>query len=331
MGVSRAYPPPDRPPVSVDRPPGGWNPLRLAVGGGAFAGVLVASLLVRGVPLEREQVLAWVMAALGVLAFAGPKRRLVQVVTDWLPFLGVLVIYDYSRGWASRAGFSLQWTPQLEADRLLFGGHVPAVWLQERFLDVRSVQWWEVLTSAIYMSHFIVPFVVAAVLWVRDRHRWLGFVRRFVTLSFLGVATFIVFPAAPPWLASRHGYIEAPVVRPLGRGWSLVGLDVAERVISKGQGAVNLTAAIPSLHAAYAALVAAVLWSTVGRLARAVLAAYVVAMGATLVFGGEHYVVDVLVGWLYVAITMWLVSWVERWWHRRRGVLSPEPVRSNGP
>ena len=322
--MSGAYPPPEQPPLSVGRPPGGWDLLRLAVGGGALTGIFVVSLLTRGVPLEREQVLAWVMAALAVVAFAGPKRRLTQVVTDWLPFLVVLVIYDYSRGWAAGAGFPLQWTPQLEADRFLFGGHVPSVWLQDRFLDPLEVQWWEVVTSVVYMSHFVVPFVVAAVLWVRNRDLWLGFVRRFVVLSFLGVATFIVFPAAPPWLASRQGYIEEQVVRPLGRGWSLVGLDVAERVIRKGQGAVNLTAAVPSLHSAYAALVAAVLWPSVGRPARVVLAAYVVAMGATLVFGGEHYVVDVLVGWAYVVLTMVGVSRGERWWRRRRQTRTPE-------
>lgn len=318
MELSDTYPPPNLPPLSTDAPPGGWKPLRLAVAGGAFVGVFVASVLTRGIPLEREQVLAWVMVALAVVAFAGPERRVRQVVTDWLPFLLVLVIYDYSRGWAARAGFPIQWTPQLEADRFLFGGHVPTVWLQDRFLDLDEVRWWEAVTSAIYVSHFIVPFVVAAVLWVRNRERWLGYVRRFVALSFLGVATFIVFPAAPPWLASRSGYIDEPVHRVLGRGWSLVGLDAAERLLSKGQAAVNLTAAIPSLHSAYAALVAAVLWPTVGRAGRTVLAAYAGAMGATLVYGGEHYVVDVLVGWAYVALTMVLVTRAEQWWRSRQ-------------
>ena len=318
MDVSDTHPPPVRPPLSVDAPPGGWKPLRLAVAGGAFAGVFVASLLTRGIPLEREQALVWVMVALAVVAFAGPERRMRQVVTDWLPFLLVLVAYDYSRGWAARAGFPIRWTPQLEADRFLFGGNVPTVWLQDRFLDPGEVQWWEVVTSAIYVSHFIVPFVVAAVLWVRNRERWLGYVRRFMTLSFMGVATFIVFPAAPPWLAAHRGYIDVEVHRSLGRGWSLVGLDVAERLLSKGQAAVNLTAAIPSLHSAYASLVAAVLWPTVNWWSRTVLATYAVAMGVTLVYGGEHYVVDVLIGWAYVALTMVLVARVERWWERRR-------------
>ena len=64
----------------------------------------------------------------------------------------------------------------------------------------------------------------------------------------------------------------------------------------------------------------------------AVLLAYPLAMTFTLVYTGEHYVIDVLVGWLYVALTFLVVGWAERWWARRRAVIAPvnqqpEPIR----
>jgi membrane-associated phospholipid phosphatase len=53
-----------------------------------------------------------------------------------------------------------------------------------------------------------------------------------------------------------------------------------------------------------------------------VLLAYPLAMTFTLVYTGEHYVADVLVGWLYVALTFIVVGLGERWWERRRAALS---------
>lgn len=330
-------PPPDGPPVSTTTPPGapaatGWRWGRLAVLGGAFAGAFAASVATRGVPLQREQVLAWIIGALAVVALSGPQRRLRQVLLDWLPFLLVLVAYDYSRGLADGVGFAKHWQPQIRADEVLFGGTVPTVWLQERLIDPSRVHTWEVVPAVVYASHFVVPFLVAATLWVRDRDRWAAFTRRFLLLSFLGVATFIVFPAAPPWLASRAGELDAAVSRPVGRGWTVLNLDIADQVLSKGQASVNLYAAIPSLHTAYAALVAAVLWPSVRWVTRAVLAAYAVTMGFVLVLGGEHYVVDVLIGWLYVAAVLLLVGRAERWWRRRRRA-DPErpPPRAGAP
>jgi membrane-associated phospholipid phosphatase len=347
MSAPTGYPPPNGPPLSPDEPPiwetsdaglfdlllarfGGerfrtrrarsqgyrWGVL--AVLGGLYVGALAGSIATRGIPKDREQVLAWMMGALIVVAFASPRHRVSRVLTDWLPFLLVMVVYDYSRGWAETAGMPLHWYPQIRADRFLFGGVLPTVWLQDHLLDPDRVHLWEVVPAITYVSHFVVPFVVAAYLWVRERERYLRFARRFVTLSWLGVATFILFPAAPPWLAARTGRLDEHISRPAGRGWGRLHLHFAEQILHKGQASVNLTAAIPSLHAGYAALVAAFLWPTLGRVGRTVVGTYAVLMGVVLVYGGEHYVTDVLVGWAYVGLTLWLVGSLEGWWAGRR-------------
>lgn len=347
MSAPTGYPPPTEPPLSHDEPPDGeardpgllpgpWATVAIATGrarpritrthrwagaavlGGLYVGALVGSVATRGVPLEREQVLAWMMGALVVVAVASPRHRVGRILVDWLPFLLVMLIYDYSRGWAETAGMPIHWYPQIRADRFLFGGVLPTVWLQDHLLDPDRVHLWEVVPALTYVSHFVVPFVVAAYLWVRERERYLRFARRFVTLSWLGVATFVLFPAAPPWLASRTGRLDEHISRPASRGWGRLHLHVAQRVLDKGQASVNLTAAIPSLHAGYAALVAAFLWPTLGRVGRTVVATYAVLMGVVLVYGGEHYVTDVLVGWGYVGLTLWLVGSLEGWWAGRR-------------
>ena len=94
------------------------------------------------------------------------------------------------------------WRFQPEADRWLFFGTVPTVWLQER-IKMAQPPWWEVIISSIYMSFFILPYVVAGVLWLRNRSDWAAFVRRFVALSFAALVVYVVLPAAPPWAAAR--------------------------------------------------------------------------------------------------------------------------------
>ncbi len=173
-----------------------------------------------------------------------------------------------------------------------------------------------------YISHFFVPFVVAAVFWLRDRERYWQYVRRFVTLSFLAAVTFVLFPAVPPWLAYRMGETD-PVVRTAPRGWSKVNLDIAQDLVELGQRTANVVAAVPSLHAGYTALVAWALWPSFGRIGRSLLVLYALAMAFVLVLTAEHYLLDVLIGWGYVALVVILWDRIEA---RRRFTRAPTPV-----
>jgi membrane-associated phospholipid phosphatase len=69
--------------------------------------------------------------------------------------------------------------------------------------------------------------------------------------------------------------------------------------VEHGYQYANATAAVPSLHAAFSLLVAITLWPIAGRRWRPLLVAYPLAMAFTVVYTGEHYVADVLLGWLY--------------------------------
>jgi hypothetical protein len=194
----------------------------------------------------------------------------------------------------------------------VFLGEIPTVWLQDQIYDPAAIHWWDVAFTIIYTSHFIVPFAVAGLLWARSRDSFLKFSRRFVTLSVVGLATYVAFPAAPPWMAAEQGLLPE-IARTTARGWEVIGLHAAQS-FAKGQGVVNLVAAVPSLHAAFAALVGMFLWSRVRWYWRPLLIGYPLAMGFTLVATGEHYVFDILLGWLYAALVM--AGW--GYWERRR-------------
>ncbi len=184
--------------------------------------------------------------------------------------------------------------------------------------------WWEVPITLTYISHFFVPFVVAAVFWLRDRRRYWQYVCRFVTLSFLAAVTFVLFPTVPPWLAADQGELD-PIVRTAPRGWVKLHLDIAQDLVELGQRTANVVAAIPSLHAGYTALVAWALWRRVGRVGKAILVAYPLLMAFTLVLTGEHYLVDIFIGWGYTAAVVMAWDRIERW-RTLKG--SPSPTSS---
>ncbi len=300
------------------------------VRGVALAAYAVATawwIATHGIPLEREQLMAWIVAGLLVAAIGRPWRRAGRVLVDWLPLPLFLVLYDYSRGLADDLGMPVLVRPQIELDRRLFAGEVPTVWLQRHLGADQPVHPWEALVGLVYVSHFILPLVVAGWLYWRDRATWRRYVNRWIVLSFAAVATFFVVPTAPPWMAAEQGELP-PVYRVATRGWSELNLEIAHRWLQKGQSTVNLVAAIPSLHAGYAALVAVTFWPRLRPRLRPLLLVHPALMVFTVTWGGEHYVVDALAAYAYIALAYVVCGRAEAWWARRRAlvVVPDEPA-----
>lgn len=276
-----------------------------------YGGVFVWWVQQHGFPTERLQVVSWLGGALVVVALFTPGRRVWRVVAEWVPFTLVFFAYDYSRGAADTIGMPLHTTPQITMDRWLGFGTVPTVWLQQHFLSHERVHAWQVVPSVVYLSHFVLPFAVAAWLWARDHPRFVAYTERFVGLSFLGVATYILFPWAPPWMASARGKLP-PLERSVNDGWLYVHFNFANHVFHEGQATVNLTAALPSLHAAYTMMIALFFWRRARWWTRVALVVYPLLMAFTLVYGAEHYVVDILLGWIYAVLIHVLCGRLDR-------------------
>jgi hypothetical protein len=268
----------------------------------------VTTCLVDGLPTDRVVLLGWVLAGLAAHALCAGWRRLVRLVVDWFPLAAALLAYDATRGLADGVGFPVHVTQPAAVDRWLGGGVLPTVWLQQHW----QAGWWEALAALVYSSHFLVTPVVLGVLWVRDRRRWARCARLVVALSVAGLVTYVLYPAAPPWLAARDGVIE-PVRRLSGAGWQELGLPRAGALLAHGQGQVNQVAAVPSLHTAFAVLMCLVLLPLTRRAwLRIALVGYAVLMPLVLVWAGEHYVVDTLLGALYAGAVVVLVPRSER-------------------
>jgi hypothetical protein len=104
-----------------------------------------------------------------------------------------------------------------------------------------------------------------------------------------------------------------PVKRLSSAGWEVLGLPHAGTLLAHGQGQVNQVAAVPSLHTAFAVLICLMLFPVARHLwQRVALVAYAVLMPLVLVWSGEHYVIDTLLGALYAVVVVVLVRVGER-------------------
>jgi hypothetical protein len=274
----------------------GHRLLRLVLSGGLLAAFL-ATCLATGLPTDRLVLLGWALAALAVQSLGRGWSALARLLVDWVPLVALLLLYDLSRGMADGLGVPVHVTEPVTVDRWLTGGTLPTVWLQEHW----QADWWSAVASLVYGSHFVVTPLVLAVLWLRNRAHWVRYARLVLALSAAGLVTYVLYPAAPPWLAARDGVIEE-VDRISGSGWAVLGLPRAGALLNAGQGQVNPVAAVPSLHTAFAVLTCLVLLPLARHVwQRAALVSYAVLMPLVLVWSGEHYVVDTLLGALYAA------------------------------
>jgi membrane-associated phospholipid phosphatase len=266
---------------------------------------LVATTLAYGLPLEHAQLFFWIVLGLAAVSLRA-WRSWGRMVLEWAPLLGLLVVYDYLRGGVSVSDRQAHVTPQIDVDRWLGGGQVPTVWLQHHLYDPGHLHWYDVGIWCTYLSHFFTIWIVAAILWKVAHARFARYVSLIVTITLMAFLTYWLYPAQPPWLAGDLGEI-GPVDKIVPTVWGHLGVRTAADLFETGDGLVNLVAAMPSLHAAYPATLLLFFWRD-GWRHRIGFGAYTLAMAFSLVYGGEHFVADILVGWLYAAIAFTAVT-----------------------
>lgn len=272
--------------------------------------VFFCSVITYGIPVDRIAVLLWMLGAFLVASIGRSRTDIIQMIRDWVILVAIYMAYDYSRGTADQWGIGVNYTLLRDIDRLIFFGNDPGVWMQRHLLK-SDPRWYDVGGAIVYMLHFVVPVLPLAVLRVRQRSEWLRYVRRFSLTLGIAVSVFIMFPAAPPWMSSEKGYFP-PIQRITGRGWWELNLKTVSKTLDRGAAVLNAVAAMPSLHAGLSLLAA--LWFTrnTTKVIRALAMLYPLAMTASLVYFGEHYVVDCLAGFAVVLVAWKIAEMLEK-------------------
>jgi membrane-associated phospholipid phosphatase len=289
-----------------------WGPPRpdldrrlLAITLAVLAGMLAVAIFLFGLSISTDRYLLILLVPALVL------RRGRVYLKDFGIFALLIVVYSELRGLAHVIRPDPFYTPQLNLDKWLFAGYVPTVELQKWFWT-GSMQWYDHVIVDTARLHFIVPPLLAFLLWMKRRALFFRFASSMLVLSFSAALTFLLFPTAPPWAAGKT--LLTPTVTEIDdHTWAAVGSNFS---LSKLV-APNPYAAIPSLHGGYAMLcfifVVALAWRTRWRWpVVAVASIYPLALSFARVYTGDHYVVDLLAGYVYAVAAYLVVSWYWR-------------------
>lgn len=247
------------------------------------------------------------VALLGFFIIMGDGKRFAYY---FLPFIFLLLSYDKLRSLAPYLNSHVHYTEMIRFDRWLFGGTVPTQSLQHWLFPVGQVHWYDFAFYLLYMLHFVVPIVLAVIIWRYQPKYYWRFVISLLVLSYLGFITYVLFPAAPPWLASEEGILQPPIAHISTSIWE--ALNVGSFSTFYKQLSPNLVAAVPSLHSAYPFLFALIIRKIWGNTWFYVSMLYPITIWFAVVYLGEHYVFDVLAGIAYAALSYWLAPHVVR-------------------
>ena len=237
----------------------------------------------------------------GFLLVAAAFRRLRPFLRDWGPLLVLLFVMDALREAAYYLTLALERPAIVQApidfDRALFGV-VPTVALQQWLHPTPALHWYDLPLAVLHGSHFLTFLVVGLIVWVWRPAAFRGYATAVLLTSYAGLVGYFLFPTAPPWMAAQQGALP-PVTRVLHTveilhvpRFLVLGLDT------------NPIAAMPSLHAAFSVTVVLGL-GLVSRRAAWMIAHYPVALAVALVYGGEHYVADLLAGYVLGLAGFW--------------------------
>jgi hypothetical protein len=270
---------------------------------------------------------------------------------DWWFFLVGLVMWNLSGPIAAESPFSWHLQFMYNLDHALFFGHNPVSVVQSHLQTPGVVSPLDYVCAIGYNLHLPEPFIAGYFLWRLNRSVYMRYAAAVLVLLVVGLVTFILFPAVPPWMAAlplvEFGgqYLKPWIAAPLGYPGGLHAAWKHAHVYLPGvANGFNLVlhsyplpfhgtplfyvfkfrgdsvAAFPSEHAAFPFLELLAFRAATRRFWWA-LVAWVLFVLFTIVFLGEHWVTDALAGYLY-AIVIW---GVVTWWTTRSG-----PIRARG-
>jgi len=257
-----------------------------------YLGLASGLMIWRGISVSPDYLLL-LMVPIAVLS-----GRLSHFLRDWVPFVAIFLAWEAMRGIAPKLGIAPHVRDLAGAEQWVFGGHLPTQVLQS-LLHGSAERTAAVVGTVVYFCHFVFPLAVGLVLWLVDRTQ---FLRYTTCLMAMALATFVVFlllPAAPPWYAENLGVVS---------GFRKLIDTTLPSAVSPYYHSLNPNpvAAFPSLHAAFPFLSFLALRDVYPR-ASWIALAWCIVVWVSVVYLGEHYVLDVVAGIALAAGSWWIL------------------------
>jgi len=249
------------------------------------------------IPLPPEIVLVFLLLVL----YLYPKTPAFLKILP-LPLLSLLFAYRFASAIAGEA-IQIHVEDIIEYEQK-FLPFIPTIKLQASLFTPGDYSWYDGFAAVVYFMQLPLPLIVGVYLFLAKKMESVQkFLISFFLLSYVGYITYLVFPAMPPWLASQNGHIP-PVSRILLDFYNSVGLGFVNMIY----GAVNHhpTAAVPSLHMATTFLPMIYIAKLYGRKGKLLALVVNLAVLFAIVYLGEHYFFDALVGVVYALLAYFL-------------------------
>lgn len=315
---------------------GQWTgPLAARLPQGRLLAVAFIGFMLTGLGLSAWRGIWFTPDRWAVLLFVGAVvlGQGLAFLRDWVPVIMLIFGYEFMRGVAGtmvdEQNRTVHVTELINGDRFLFGGHLPTVWLQRQFYHPGNPHWYDYLAVLVYALHFIFPLVFAFILWINRKDHFWQFSLTFLLMTYAAFAFFLFYPAAPPWLADRWGFVPEGIKWPAGDAYRAM---VPERydnfdtyqIWNKASG--NAVAAFPSLHAGFPWLTLLYAVKFFGRRGL-IFFIYSPLLWFSVVYLGHHWVIDILGGIAWATICFVTVQLIWPWVARGISVQMPSLVR----
>ena len=266
-----------------------------------LAAAYLAVMYALGGPGPEHFLLAGIALVLSV--WNDDSRRLALI---GLPYLLYALVYDSMRWYADYIRSPIIHVHEpYDFDLHWFGIHglTPNEWLQRHTSAPLDLVCGLAYTPMFFIGESVllsIYFIAKGKIRRAERFTWI-----FVISNFIGFAFYYLYPAAPPWYVSDHGFaVDLSVhASPAGaiRFDHLIGIPLMQGFYGKS---ADVFGAIPSLHVVYPFL--ALIYGWYLRRFRLIAAAYFLLVCFAAVYLNHHYLLDLFLG-LAIALAVMAV------------------------
>ena len=235
------------------------------------------------------------VVAVLVLPFIGLATKSKEFLKNSALIIAVLLTYESLQGITgtlvhSGSVVSLAWV-----DQALVGSNFAAD-VQTMFSSSATT----FVSTMFYGLHAFLIIIAFVLFWFKDRAIYRGYTYSLVITSYLALLTFVVLPTSPPWLAGT-----AQNLLKTGDKMFPTAFQAVQAVLLSGES--DVVAAFPSLHAAYVTLFSIFMFK-LGR--KYGVASLPIAGGVyfSIIYLGQHFLVDLLGGLAYAGISVYAVE-----------------------
>jgi membrane-associated phospholipid phosphatase len=233
------------------------------------------------------------------LFFAHPKSR--QWTLDFFPFAIFGILYDFLRIFPKEWAGAIQIAGpyQIEVDIFSYLGFERG-FIPTDFFIQHNHPIMDFVAGLVYGAHVIIPIGFAFYLWWRKSPSFNVFRWGFFFMNLAAFATYIAYPAAPPWYVTDYGLqnlgwdVQSSAAG-LIRFDSLLGIEHFQNTYGRS---AWIFGAIPSMHAGFPLFMSLFARKLLGGF-RWFYYIFTVLAAFSAVYLNHHYFIDVLAGWIY--------------------------------